>query len=366
MSSNWVATNSIWYIFICMRLLIEAGLLRSLTEEINFSSFLEQDTLCPYIFHDNLRMKQEIAQNLMRIAKDFYDFLEFDWLSEDSLYDVQLVGSLASYNWSENYSDIDLHLVLDFSEVSPNTDLVERDLWAMKMVYNQQHNIQIKGFDVELYAQDLNEEVESNGIFSIMRQTWIKKPEKLKPTLDKRRIASIVAAMEAKIKTALSEYRSGNYDYARELAENLMEELKTLRKQGLSRGGEFSPENLAYKALRRNSMLDKVHLIATKSFDGEVSVDKTSGEKLEIIKKQREAKAKLAQDKVGTTKSVEVGKPKKGDGYSDGIVYKIMGKSFTSLRDAEDSLGIPHSTLNYRVNSKSPKWGSYKKLTTNK
>lgn len=346
-----------------MRLLIESHQWNLLREDIDYNSFLEKETLCRWIFHDNLKMKQEVAESLMKVAKDFFDFLQLDWLPQ-GMFDVQLVGSLASYNWSESYSDIDLHVVVDTSQISPNTDLVERDLWGLKTLYNQEHSITIKGFDVEVYTQDVHERVESNGIFSVMRQTWIKKPEKLNPTIDKKKIKTLVAQMEAKIKEALSEYRQGNFDYARQLAESIMEEMKAMRKRGLSHGGEFSPENLAFKALRRNSMLDKVHLIATKSFDGETTIKKSAAENIEIAEKDREKQIEKAQDKVGQTKSIDINKT--DGGYSDGIQYKIMGKSFSSLRDAESQLGVPHSTLNYRINSKSPKWGAYKKLTTDK
>lgn len=334
-----------------------------LLESIDYKGFLEKDSLCYYLFHDNLKMKEEVASRLMKIARDFYDFLQLDWLP-DMLFDVQLVGSLASYNWSEIYSDLDLHIVIDYSKISSNKNLVESDFWALKTLYNLEHDISIKGFDVEVYVQDIHDDIKSNGIFSIMRQTWIKKPEKLKPQIDKRRIESIVTKIKTKIREILGEYRLGNYDYAQEMAEKLMEDIMSLRKKGLSGVGEFSPENLAFKTLRREGLIKQLVQIERDSFDGAVSYDKSVSEKIALHKKEMEKKMKRSQEKVGKTKNIKIGKP--FEKHKDGIQYKIMGRSFGSLRDAAKALGIPHSTLNYRINSKNPKWGSYKKITIQK
>lgn len=42
--------------------------------------------------------------------------------------------------------------------------------------------------------------------------------------------------------------------------------------------------------------------------------------------------------------------------------YSIFGRRFTSLRQAERKLGIPKSTLQYRVKSDSPEFSQYKEL----
>ena len=65
------------------------------------------------------KLKPEIREKLLIIAQDFFDSLE---LPEGTiLRDIKLTGSLANFNWSK-FSDVDLHLVLDFSEIADNEE----------------------------------------------------------------------------------------------------------------------------------------------------------------------------------------------------------------------------------------------------
>ena len=43
---------------------------------------------------------------------------------EVGIEDLRLTGSLANYNWSE-YSDVDLHLVVDFEKIDEDIELVK-------------------------------------------------------------------------------------------------------------------------------------------------------------------------------------------------------------------------------------------------
>lgn len=350
------------FLFMKKYLITERVYRKVLLERIDFSSFEMKDELCPYIFHPNLKMHGEVAEKLMSIARDFYDFLQLDWVG-DILFDVQLVGSLASYNWSENYSDIDLHIVIPFDKITENRDLLDNDFWALKTVYNYEHKLHIKGFEVEVYVQDVNEEIESNGIFSVMRQTWIKKPVKTDVKIDRRKVQNIVAGFEKMVGEALSQYRQGNYDEALKITTKVQDKFKELRDYGLSHGGEFSIQNVAFKAMRRNGLIDKVNNLDKEIFDKENSINKSAREIGKTnIEKRKSAPRKRVQS--GNTGGKE--KTKDKDGYADGIEYYINGRKFSSLRAAEQELNIPHSTLNYRINSDSPKYGSYRKVTSAK
>ena len=41
------------------------------------------------------------------------------------IHDILLTGSLANYGWSK-YSDVDLHIVIDFDESNHNNKLLKR------------------------------------------------------------------------------------------------------------------------------------------------------------------------------------------------------------------------------------------------
>ena len=98
----------------------------------------------------------------MEIAQDFYNSLETD----AELKDVTFTGSLANYNWSK-YSDVDLHLIVDYKDVNDDQDLVKDYFNAKKSIWNRNHDIFIDGYEVEVYVQDNNEPHTSSGVYSV-------------------------------------------------------------------------------------------------------------------------------------------------------------------------------------------------------
>jgi uncharacterized alkaline shock family protein YloU len=101
------------------------------------NSFDIQDTLVPEVW-DNEQLKPEVREKLLQIAQDFFDSLELP--KGTKLKDIKLTGSLANYNWSK-FSDFDLHLVLDFSEIDDNEEFVRNYFMAKKGIWNDAHDI---------------------------------------------------------------------------------------------------------------------------------------------------------------------------------------------------------------------------------
>jgi predicted nucleotidyltransferase len=142
------------------------------------SSFGTQETLNPQIWDDvesdEPKLKPQIRKALLMIAGEFMDFLGDDLFVDD----VRFTGSLANYNWSK-FSDIDLHLYVDFSQFDVEDVEVYKELFQLKKtLFNTTHNITVKGFDVELYAEDIDESHFSSGVYSVMFDTWVHNPEK--------------------------------------------------------------------------------------------------------------------------------------------------------------------------------------------
>jgi predicted nucleotidyltransferase len=81
--------------------------------------------------------------------------------------DVQLTGSLANYNYTE-YSDLDTHIIIDFKQINDDEELVKKALDGARFVWNQRHDIVIKGHDVELYIQDESEQHTASGLYSLL------------------------------------------------------------------------------------------------------------------------------------------------------------------------------------------------------
>jgi hypothetical protein len=120
-----------------------------------------------------LKIKPEIRERLLKTAQIFIEYLDVDFF----VHDIILIGSLVGYNWSE-FSDFDLHILYDPKDLGGEKDLYSELFRLKKTVFNASHNIRIKGFEVEVFAQDINEKESSVGSYSILNNEWIRIPKK--------------------------------------------------------------------------------------------------------------------------------------------------------------------------------------------
>ena len=222
---------------------------------------------------DNSTLKPEIRNRLLKIAKIFVEYLEVPNFKID---DIVLTGSMANFNWTK-YSDFDLHIVTDYNNLQCD-DIAEVFYRAKKELWNNKHNITIGGHEVELYVEDSANPPVSVGIYSLLNDTWIKKPSYNKPELDNTAINKKVEDLVKQIKQAIASHDVD--DIAR-----LKDKLRRMRRSGLDRNGEFSVENLSYKILRNLGLLEKLSDVQKNKLDNELSIkeEQTSGKKLVIF-----------------------------------------------------------------------------------
>jgi len=237
-------------------------------EAIDLSSFEVKDRLSPDIWEDDDFPKPEVKENLKTIAEDFLDGLD---VKKSLIDDIIITGSGANYNWSK-FSDVDLHVLLDFSKIDENTDLVKQMFDKARMEWNRLHKIMFGRHEVEIYAQDTNEPHVSSGVYSVLDDKWVTKPNKLQITLQKDDIkkkgASLMDEIDAIEKSAATEPGKA-YDSII----SLKKKIQRMRKCGLEKGGEFSVENLAFKVLRRNGYLEKLNKMKTDAYDKLLSLE---------------------------------------------------------------------------------------------
>jgi hypothetical protein len=242
---------------------------------VDLSGFEMQKTLNPKIW-DGETLKPEIRKNLLKIADDYFESLE---INDVDIEDVTFTGSLANYNWSE-YSDVDLHILVDYKEIPVDEDLVQDFLKTKSTSWNQNHDVKIYGYDVELYVQDISEEHVSSGVYSILKNKWIIKPEKKPIKVDDINVKLKSNRIMDGIDDLYDEMKSSkNYEDIVVKTDKIKDKIKKMRQAGLDRTGEFSVENMVFKVLRRNGMLDRLSDIKTVAYDRSVSLPST-GKKL--------------------------------------------------------------------------------------
>ena len=237
-------------------------------KNIDLSSFKVKDTLNPKIFDQNQKMYPEIRTRLLMIADDFFDTLELPWVD---VTDITLTGSLANYNWSK-FSDVDLHIIIDYKEVDENESLVSEYLDVKKDIWNESHDIKIKGYDVELYVQDMNEPHVSTGVYSIMWDDWLVKPEKGSPKIDSKKVKQKASSIINSYDSLIETFYAGEYDKVIRKINTIRQKIKKMRQTGLDREGEYSYENITFKVLRRVGLLDKLADLETLAYDKSLSM----------------------------------------------------------------------------------------------
>lgn len=240
-------------------------------EDIDLSSFEVQSTLNPKIFDKEQHMHEDVRRRLLMIADDFFETLNVGWVDID---DIILTGSLANFNWSK-FSDVDLHILVDFGEVDENEELVKEYFNSKKNLWNEKHDITIKGYDVELYMQDTEEAHVSSGVYSILWDGWVVQPDATKKEIDSKKVEQKVNNIIDSIHDVYYMYKNEEYDKTIRMIKNMKEKIKKMRQTGLDREGEYSFENIAFKVLRRTMYLDKLSEIETKAYDKSLTLDES-------------------------------------------------------------------------------------------
>lgn len=229
-------------------------------------TFYPQKILSPLIFNNNNEFNPIVRKKLLKISDEFMDFLGVEFF----IHDIVLTGSLASYGWSK-YSDIDLHIIIDYDEIDHNNELLNQFFDAKKDSWNNLHDIKIRNFEVEIYVQDIKEEHVSSGVFSILNNEWVVKPKPTEINIDEKKIISKSNEYIRHINSLCKKFKNGN-DITNE-SKKLKDKLKNFRKIGLSNEGEYSYENLVFKYLRRNGYIKKLIDLKTKNFDKKLSIN---------------------------------------------------------------------------------------------
>jgi predicted nucleotidyltransferase len=213
-------------------------------------------------------MRPKVRERLIDIADEFIDFLGVDVIVSD----VMMTGSLANYNWSQ-FSDIDLHIIVDFEQFSDRELPLYEELFKLKKtLFNDKHNITIFGYDVELYVQNESESHFSSGEYSVLYDEWITKPKIDNTEIDTELIKKKSQQWMNQIDMVIENAKKEPLDVAIDLIDKYKDKIKKYRTAGLEKGGEMSDENLVFKVLRRNGYIQKLFDFQTEYKDEKLSL----------------------------------------------------------------------------------------------
>jgi len=247
--------------------------------QVKLDSFKKRNELVPKIWEGD-KLNSRVRLKLLDIADDFWESTNIGWVKPKN---IVLMGSICNYNWSK-FSDIDLHLQVDFSEVDNKKDFVQEYFNGKKNEWNKEHSdLKIFDFPVELYVEDLGANTNSGGIYDLEQNDWIKKPSKesIKPIgLNKYSIKDKAAKIMTDIDDLYDAFKNTDDDTKLrkigEKAHKILDYVKSMRKKGLDRGGESDSGNIIYKVLRRTGYMDILWKLSSKLYDKLNSINEST------------------------------------------------------------------------------------------
>jgi hypothetical protein len=229
------------------------------------------DNLNPALWTEKGELDPEVKKQLMVIARDFMTEIG---VNSYKVEDITISGSNAAYSYTP-HSDLDLHILVDYNKLS--NDEVYKELFnAKKTLYNDNHDIKVHGVPVELYVQDSNQPHASLGEYSLLKDKWNKYPVKRRANFDHDATRLKYEKLGELIELALQEQNL-------EKIEKVLDIIKRYRKAGLTTTGEFGPENLAFKALRKQGMIQKLWDLKQDLHSRELSIENIQENKQKVI-----------------------------------------------------------------------------------
>jgi len=235
-------------------------------DSINVDQLKLKNELNPDIWESEDKMYPDVRAALLKNAIEFINFAN---LEKAKFKDIILTGSLANYNWHEG-SDLDVHILMDITQIANNKEFVGDYFKTKKSLWADRLPIKVKGHDVEVYVQDINEPHASTGVYSLLHDHWLTKPIHQMIGID----VGNIQLKAADFMNAIDDLElSANPEQTVREVERLMDKIKEYRKAGLQEEGEFSTENLVFKILRNNGYLEKLDKLKLNALTKELSLE---------------------------------------------------------------------------------------------
>jgi hypothetical protein len=221
------------------------------------------EQLNPKIWEDN-KLIPKVKEQLKKIADTFIEHLDID---KAFIKDIVFTGSNTNYNYTDQ-SDIDIHVSADFKKLKGKI-LPEDYFDAMKSNWNLTHNIKIYGHDVELYVNDKSENlVGDSSAYSLKEDKWLKEPK-----LQTAKYPNTMIKVKANHLANLIDKNIKLHHNDKDDLEKLNTKIGKMRRAGLTKKGEFSLENLVFKALRNNGYVDKLRKQIKQAEDNKLNLE---------------------------------------------------------------------------------------------
>ena len=243
----------------------EHPLIESLLENIE-----KQDKLNPKLYLGK-HLIADVREKLLDITKAFTNELTLNNINIDIL-DIILTGSNASYNYTKK-SDIDLHIIANSKTLKCSKALSSALYSAYRSIFNTKLEIDFYGIPVEIYVELDKTDTKSNGIYSVLKDSWIKEPIPMDiPKIDTKQFNKEFEPWETAYKAIKEKVKKNELLDEAEIVQ-FINDIYAQRQEGLKTEGEYSIKNLIFKEFRNKDYLDDLKALRDEVLSKRLSLD---------------------------------------------------------------------------------------------
>lgn len=233
-------------------------------------------------FWINNKLNPEVKAKLSEIAESFYTESEIDF----DIQDILISGFIAGYDYNET-STIDVYLIFDLNDLNLST--INNALLAKAEKWNLNHDIFIDNYQVQIYIGDVLDKNNSNGIYSILEDNWIKLPEQNEieadtSGIDDSIVDKIVLELSQFIDDLQSDFESDNSTENSKIINDKIKEFKhdfkAMVQVSIDLYGKEGTGMKVYRKLKDNGYFEKIKLLQNNSFDNIFTENKLNESKL--------------------------------------------------------------------------------------
>jgi hypothetical protein len=245
--------------------------LEFINETIDKETLSFKTKLNEQFWNEDETLVEGLRDKLLALALLFFTGLKLP--KTVKIHDIAISGSLAGYNYTK-YSDLDLHVIVDYEKIGMDHDFIAEFMKMKKDMWEEMYDIDVLGYPVELYAQDIKQFKESTSPqYSLVKNKWLVKQEKSKPNFDK---ATVIKKATRLMHDIDNVEESHAHEEKLETIGKIMDKIKNMRGEGIKQEGEFSVENMVFKVLRNEGYLEKITQIKKDAIEALYSITDTT------------------------------------------------------------------------------------------
>lgn len=214
-----------------------------LEEKIN--EVMEQHTELNPLFWQQEQLDPTIQKKLQRIGTIYFHEI-VRAIPGVKLKDILFIGGMANYFYNSD-SDIDIHLLIDTSNLSYSDDFINHYLIYINKYWSTK-KIMLSNYRIELGAYtDSNS---AGGIYSILTNQWLTPPTRATINFSKETLKGVVEQHHHELMQLQDAYAMFPTTFDCAKFTRFLGDMSRSRSEGLRREGLTSIENFAYRVMR--------------------------------------------------------------------------------------------------------------------